>query len=77
MSSGATLVAALHALPVRQRVAIVLRYYDDLTESQTADAMGCAVGTVKSQVSAGISKLRERLGDDPDLLPLDDLVVTR
>jgi RNA polymerase sigma-70 factor (sigma-E family) len=77
VARSATLVAALQALPVRQRVAIVLRYYDDLTESQTADAMGCAVGTVKSQVSAGISKLRERLGDDPDLLPLNDLVVTR
>lgn len=68
---------ALQELPVRQRAAIVLRYYDDLTEAQTAEAMGCAVGTVKSQVSAGISKLRERLGDDPDLLPLTDLVVTR
>ncbi len=42
--------AALLELPVRQRTAIVLRYYDDLTEAQTADAMGCAVGTVKSQV---------------------------
>lgn len=71
---------ALQALPARQRVAIVLRYYEDLTEAQTAEAMDCAVGTVKSQVSAGISKLRERLGDDADLLPLSDLtdvVVTR
>ena len=66
---------ALQELPVRQRAAIVLRYYEDLTEAQTAEAMGCAVGTVKSQVSAGISKLRERLGDDADLLPLHDLVV--
>ena len=61
---------ALAALPVRQRVAIVLRYYEDLTEAQTAEAMGCAVGTVKSQVSAGLAKLRE-------LLPTTDLVVTR
>ena len=64
-------------LPTQQRAAIILRYYEDLTEAQTADAMGCAVGTVKSQVSAGLSKLRERLGDDPDLLPLTDLVVNR
>ena len=71
-----TLASAMQALPVRQRIAIVLRYYEDLTEAQTAEAMGCAVGTVKSQVSAGISKLREQLGDDPDLLPLNDLVVT-
>ena len=77
VTQSAWLWAALLELPVRQRAAIVLRYYEDLTEAQTADAMGCAVGTVKSQVSAGLSKLRERLGDDADLLPLTDLVVTR
>ncbi|MEI5673887.1 MULTISPECIES: SigE family RNA polymerase sigma factor [unclassified Nocardioides] len=67
---------ALLELPVRQRAAVVLRYYEDLTEAQTAEAMGCAVGTVKSQVSAGLAKLRARLGDDPALLPLDDLITT-
>ncbi len=69
----------LLALPVRQRAAVVLRYYEDLTEAQTAEAMGCAVGTVKSQVSAALTKLRASLGVDPDLLPLLDLdpVVTR
>jgi RNA polymerase sigma-70 factor (sigma-E family) len=36
---------ALLALPVRQRAAVVLRYYEDLTEARTAAAMGCAVGT--------------------------------
>jgi RNA polymerase sigma-70 factor (sigma-E family) len=71
----AVLWSALQDLPPRQRAAIVLRYYEDLTEAQTADAMGCAVGTVKSQVAAGLTKLRARLGDS-DLLPLDDLVVT-
>ncbi len=54
----------LAELPPRQRVAVVLRYYEDLTEAQTAEAMGCAVGTVKSQVSAALTKLRARLGDD-------------
>ena len=69
---------ALLTLPVRQRTAVVLRYYEDLTEAQTAETMGCAVGTVKSQVSAAMAKLRELLGDDPDLLPaLDTLAVTR
>jgi RNA polymerase sigma factor (sigma-70 family) len=51
-------------LPARQRVAIVLRYYEDLTEVQTAEAMGCAVGTVKSTVSAGMAKLRALVGAD-------------
>lgn len=61
----------LMALPPRQRAAIVLRYYEDLSEAQTAEAMGCATGTVKSQVSQGIKRLRERFGDrlgDLDLL---------
>jgi RNA polymerase sigma-70 factor (sigma-E family) len=68
----------LQALPPRQRAAIVLRYYEDLTEGQTAEAMGCAVGTVKSQVSAGIRKLREQMGADParPLLP-NEMVVLR
>ncbi|HWJ81161.1 MAG TPA: SigE family RNA polymerase sigma factor [Nocardioides sp.] len=56
------LVAALRTVPPRQRAAIVLRYYQDLTEQQTADAMGCSVGAVKSQVSAGLRRLRETLG---------------
>jgi RNA polymerase sigma-70 factor (sigma-E family) len=63
-------------LPVRQRVAIVLRFYEDLTEPQTADAMNCAVGTVKSQVAAGLAKLRAMVGDE--LLPPEpDEVVAR
>lgn len=66
---------ALQRLPVRQRAAIVLRYYQDLTEAQTAEAMGCAVGTVKSQVSAGLRKLRDQLGPEVTLIDVDRLVV--
>ena len=61
-------VAALRNVPPRQRAAIVLRYYQDLTEAQTADAMGCSVGAVKSQVAAGLTRLRRELGrsfDEP------------
>jgi len=64
---------ALQTLPPRQRAALVLRYFDDLTEAQTAEAMGCAVGTVKSQVSAGLTKLRARLGQDVELLTPDEM----
>ena len=64
---------ALTGLPPRQRAALVLRFYADLTEAQTADAMGCAVGTVKSQVSAGLAKLRDRLGDQVELVSPSDL----
>ena len=63
----------LQQLPPRQRIALVLRYYEDLTEAQTAEAMGCAIGTVKSQVSAALTKLRLLIADDDlDLLPLPD-----
>lgn len=72
---------ALQALPPRQRAAIVLRYYEDLTEAQTAAALGCAVGTVKSQVHAGLASLRKTLdshgGEHLELLPRDLTVVTR
>jgi RNA polymerase sigma-70 factor (sigma-E family) len=54
----------LQQLPPRQRAALVLRFYEDLSEAQTAAAMGCAVGTVKSQVSQGLKRLREQVGVD-------------
>jgi RNA polymerase sigma factor (sigma-70 family) len=53
---------ALRALPPRQRAVIVLRYWEDLTEAQTAEVLGCAVGTVKSQASKAMAKLRSALG---------------
>jgi RNA polymerase sigma-70 factor (sigma-E family) len=62
VTTHASMVAQLRTLPPRQRAAIVLRYYEDLSEAQTADVMGCSVGAVKSQVSTGLGRLRERLG---------------
>lgn len=52
---------ALHRLPARQRAAIVLRFYEDLTEAQAAEALGCPIGTVKSLVSRGLERLREQM----------------
>jgi RNA polymerase sigma-70 factor (sigma-E family) len=54
---------ALLELPTRQRTAVVLRFYEDLDEAAVAAAMGCAVGTVKSLVSRGVARLRERIGE--------------
>lgn len=51
--------AALRRLPPRQRAVLVLRYFDDLTEARTAEILGVTVGTVKSQASAGLRKLRD------------------
>lgn len=67
---------ALLGLPPRQRAALVLRYYEDLTEAQTAEAMGCAVGTVKSQVSAALAKLRDALGDNVELFSRDEEAIS-
>lgn len=61
----------LMTLPPRQRAALVLRFYEDLSEVQTAEAMGCAVGTVKSQVSQGLKRLRHQIGPDVELVGLD------
>ncbi|MGN6575332.1 MAG: SigE family RNA polymerase sigma factor [Nocardioides sp.] len=58
--------AALAALPPRQRAVIVLRYYEDLTEVQTANALEVSVGTVKSQASRAMAKLRSLLADRAD-----------
>ena len=55
---------ALYRLPRRQRAVLVLRYYEDLTLQQTAEVLGCTVGTVKSQANRALAKLRI----DPALL---------
>jgi RNA polymerase sigma-70 factor (sigma-E family) len=52
------LLRGLADLPPRQRAVLVLRYFDDLTEAQVADVLGCTVGTVKSQAARGLAKLR-------------------
>jgi RNA polymerase sigma-70 factor (sigma-E family) len=62
VTTHVSVVAQLCTLPPRQRAAIVLRYYEDLSVAQTADVMGCSVGAVKSHVSTGLVRLRDRLG---------------
>jgi len=52
------IITALRGLPRRQREVVVLRFWLDLSEAQTAEALGCSVGTVKSQASRALVKLR-------------------
>jgi RNA polymerase sigma-70 factor (sigma-E family) len=63
-----TLWQALHQLPERQRAALVLRFYLDLSESETASLLRCRPGTVKSAVSRGLAALRRDLAHTEGLL---------
>jgi RNA polymerase sigma-70 factor (sigma-E family) len=62
IASRAQLDQLLAALPPRQRITVVLRVLDGLSEAETAQAMGCAPGTVKSNLSRGLDKIRTALG---------------
>lgn len=53
------LTRALAQLPPRQRTMLVLRYWEQLSEAEAAEALGCSVGTVKSTTSRGLARLRE------------------
>ena len=55
----------LLGLPQRQRAAIVLRFYEDLSDAQTAAVLGCSPGTVRSLTSRGMTTLREELEGMP------------
>ncbi len=58
LEDGQDLWDAIGHLPRRQRAVVVLRYLEDRTEADTADLMGCSVGTVKSQCAKALAKLR-------------------
>ena len=66
------IVRLLHQLPPRQRTAIVLRYWEDLTEAETAKAMGCSVGTVKATTFRAMQRLRELSDSESDPAPVPD-----
>ena len=65
LETRAELLQALAQLHERQRAVLVLRYFNDLTEAQVADVLGCSPGTVKSSASRGLARLREALQPVP------------
>lgn len=61
-----SMIAELLRLPTGIRAVLVLRYFEDLSEAEIAQALGCSTGTVKSQAARGLAKLRAALGTEPD-----------
>jgi RNA polymerase sigma-70 factor (sigma-E family) len=58
LAARAELLSCVRELPPGQRAVLVLRYFDDLTEAETARVLGCSVGTVKSQHARAMARLR-------------------
>jgi RNA polymerase sigma-70 factor (sigma-E family) len=56
-----TLLDGLRRIPAKERAVLVLRYWEDLSEVETAEILGCSVGTVKSLGSRGLAQLRSVL----------------
>jgi RNA polymerase sigma-70 factor (sigma-E family) len=71
------LLAALRKLSTRQRAVIVLRYFDDLTEAQTAEILGCSVGSVKTHGYRVLERLRELLGAPSLVVPKPGFFASR
>jgi RNA polymerase sigma-70 factor (sigma-E family) len=65
VESSSELIDAIGELPGRQRVTLVLRYFEDLTEAQVAETLGCSVGTVKSTTSRALERLRQTVVSIP------------
>jgi RNA polymerase sigma-70 factor (sigma-E family) len=64
---SAALWEVVTSLPERQRAVVVLRYYEQLSVNETAEALAVSVGTIKSQSSRALDTLRQRLGSSTDL----------
>jgi RNA polymerase sigma-70 factor (sigma-E family) len=66
---GVALRQAIETLPYRKRACVVLRYLTGLSETETADALGVSVGTVKSQTHKALRQLRELLDEPAEIVP--------
>jgi RNA polymerase sigma factor (sigma-70 family) len=64
-----SLIAALELLTPRQRAAVVARYWEQLSEAETAEALGCSVSAVKAAAARGLRTLREAMASDVEYAP--------
>ena len=69
IAENETVRGALLRLSPRVRTAVVLRYFDDLSQAETARVMGCSVSTVNNHVTRGLAALRGLLGPENDIVP--------
>src|SRR3954465_2232798 len=76
-SEQSDLRRALRALPPQQRVVLVLRYWQDLSEAEIAELLGCRQGTVKSRASRAYAQLRDELGWTDETSMTDDVTMVR
>ncbi len=60
---------AIESLPIGQRAALILAYYQQLSYQEVAETLGCSVGSVKTQMSRALAKLAQRLPDPVDVTP--------
>jgi RNA polymerase sigma-70 factor (sigma-E family) len=72
-----TVLELLHELSPRQRAVIVLRFFDDLSEYDVAQALGCSVGSVKQHTARGLDRLRALMHDIPELQPVGMTLATQ
>jgi RNA polymerase sigma-70 factor (sigma-E family) len=68
------LLTAMNRLPARMRAVLVLRYWEDLSEADTAAILSCSVGTVKSQAARGLAKLRVLIGAPATARPVEEVM---
>lgn len=69
LERSAAVLAALRSLPPRMRAVVVLRFFEDHSEAVTAELLGCSIGTVKTQTSRAMPRLRAALAAEPTLRP--------
>ncbi|MEU8230056.1 SigE family RNA polymerase sigma factor [Actinoplanes sp. NPDC048967] len=67
-----SLFRLLDCLPRQQRAVMVMRYYLDQSEAQIAETLGCSTGTVKSNASRALTRLRRELTSDAHLRPVEE-----